>query len=408
MHEYKRGFAGSLAWALVLVMLSTLLGGGYQAKAATDAGETNGVTSDQVLIGSCSPLSGSISELGRQTVVGGKIYLDYINDQGGVHGRKIKLISYDDCYEPPKAIECFAKIYNTDKVFAGAFFCGSPTAAKYVPLAEDHNFPIVGLLTGADLIYGQLRPHIISIRLAYREEAKIIVDHLWDDLHMHKIAVLFQNDAFGVSMRNGVEDAVKAHGGTLCATGSFIRNVENVDKALKEIKQSNPDAVVAAAVYGGLSAFVRSAHADNWHPLICAGSYVNTEEFVKRAGKDAEGVVFTQAVPPASQDNLPTVALYKKCLKKYAPAEKPNFTSLEGFVDGMVLVEGLKRAGADLTRTKLIKAIESIHNFDTGLGPAFKINYSATRHKGFDNVCYTIVKGGQSVLFTDWRQIKPH
>ncbi len=110
-------------------------------------------------------------------------------------------------------------------------------------------------------------------------------------------------------------------------------------------------------------------------------------------------------MPPYDRTDYPTVALYRKCLTKYSPGEAPSFVSLEGFVDAMVLVEGLKRAGKDVTREKFISAIESIHDMNVGLGPRLILNYSATDHKGFDNVYPTVVKGGQAVLLTDWSSV---
>jgi len=99
------------------------------------------------------------------------------------------------------------------------------------------------------------------------------------------------------------------------------------------------------------------------------------------------------------------VARYRRSLSKYAPAAKPNFVSLEGFVDAMVMVEGLKRAGKDLTREGLIHGIESIHEEDLGLGPQLKLDYSAKHHKGFDHVIPSVVRGGRAVPFTDWSTV---
>ena len=104
---------------------------------------------------------------------------------------------------------------------------------------------------------------------------------------------------------------------------------------------------------------------------------------------------------------MKTVAMYRKTLAKYYPGEQPGFVSLEGFVDAMVLVEGLKRAGKDLTREGLIRAIESIHDHDLGLGPQLKINYSARTHAGLETVIPTVIRGGRAVPFTDWGSVAP-
>ena len=118
-------------------------------------------------------------------------------------------------------------------------------------------------------------------------------------------------------------------------------------------------------------------------------------------------MVITQVVPPYYLTDLKTVALYRRTLAKFFPSEQPNFVSLEGFVDAMVLVDGLKRAGKDLTREGLIHGIESIHDLDLGLGPQLKLNYSTKEHKGFDHVIPTVVRGGRAVPFTDWSNVSP-
>ena len=147
---------------------------------------------------------------------------------------------------------------------------------------------------------------------------------------------------------------------------------------------------------------LKLAHGRNWKPLFLTVSFVGTDDLIQGAGSDAEGTVITQVVPPYYLTDLKTVALYRRALQKYMPIARPNFVSLEGFVDAMVLVDGLKKAGKDLTREGLIQEIESMHEVDMGLGSELKLNYSSKSHKGFDHVIPTIVRGGRAVPFTDW------
>jgi branched-chain amino acid transport system substrate-binding protein len=128
---------------------------------------------------------------------------------------------------------------------------------------------------------------------------------------------------------------------------------------------------------------------------------------IQIAGSDADGMVITQVVPPYYLTDLKTVALFRRSLAKYIPSAQPNFVSLEGFVDAMVLVEGLKKAGKELTREGLIRGIESLHELDLGLGPQLTLDYSAKDHKGFDHVIPTVIRGGRAVPFTDWSTATP-
>ncbi|MFZ0956469.1 MAG: ABC transporter substrate-binding protein [Candidatus Sulfotelmatobacter sp.] len=370
---------------------------------ALAAAETPGVNDNSILLGSCSALDGPARVLGTQTVLGASSYLHAINDEGGVYGRKIQLLAYDDGYDPDKAPACFKRM-TKEGVFALGFFVGTPTAKVYVPLAQDEKIPVVGLFTGAQMLYEPLKHYVINVRASYYDETREQIDQLWK-LNIRKIGVIYQDDAFGKAVLDGVKLALLKHGSAPVALGAFARNTVEVDAGMKEVMAAHPQAVVVVGPYAPVAAIVKQAHAGGWRPQFLTVSFVGTEEFIKEAGPDAEGTVITQVVPPYDRTDYATVALYRKYLDRYYPSTPPSFVSLEGFVDAMVVVEGLKRAGKDLTREKFITAIESIHNMDFGLGTKLIIGYSATDHKGFDNVYSTVVRGGQPVVLTDWSSV---
>jgi branched-chain amino acid transport system substrate-binding protein len=363
-----------------------------------------GVTDTHVTIGSCSALSGPASFLGTQTVQGAQAYLNHVNEQGGVHGRTIKLAAHDDGYEPAKAIECFNKL-KSDQVFAAGFFVGTPTAAKHVVMAESAKLPIVGLFTGAQLLHEPFKRYVVNVRASYFDEAREQVDNLWA-LGMKKIGVIYQDDAFGVAVLEGVKRGLAKYGAAPAALGSFQRNTLDVARGIEQVRAASPDAVVMVGPYAPVAEIVKKGRAAGWNPLYLTVSFVGTEAFIKAAEKAGEGVVITQVVPPVDRADLASVALYQKTLRKHFPEAQPNFVSLEGFVDAMVLVEGLKRTGRDLTREKLVDAIETIRDFDMGLGPQLKANYGKSDHKAFDTVYYTVVKDGKPAVFTDWKTVR--
>ncbi|HSM88131.1 MAG TPA: ABC transporter substrate-binding protein [Candidatus Limnocylindrales bacterium] len=360
------------------------------------------MTASEIVIGSCSALDGPARQLGLQMVMGATAYFDMVNEQGGVNGRKLRLVAYDDGYDPEKAPSCFARLQK-DRIFAGAFFVGTPTAARYLPLAEEKKLPIVGLFTGAQILYDPFHHYVMNVRASYYDETREQVNNLLA-LGMKKIAVLHPNDAFGAAVLEGVKIALKKHGLALAAVGVYPRNTTEVGKAMETVRSANPDAVVLVGPYAPVAEIVRQAKREYWSPLFLTVSFVGTDDFIHDAGPDAEGTIITQVVPSYQASDLPTVALYRKELQKYFSNARPGFVSLEGFVDAMVLVEGLKRAGKDLTREKLVRALESVHDFDTGLGPRLKLNFSPVNHKGFHNVYPTVVRGGVAVPFSDWSQ----
>jgi ABC-type branched-subunit amino acid transport system substrate-binding protein len=363
-------------------------------------GQTPGVTENSISIGSCAALDGPARFLGKETIMGAQTYLHSVNEEGGVLGRKIQLLALDDSYDPDKAPACFKRL-TKEGVFALGFLVGTPTARVYVPMAQDEKIPVVGLFTGAQMLYEPVKHYIVNVRASYYDETREQVDRLWD-VNVHKIGVIYQDDAFGKTVLDGVKLALQKHNSAPVALGTFARNTTDVDDGLKSVMALRPQAVVVVGPYAPVAAIVKKAHAAGWRPQFLTVSFVGTEAFIKEAGPDAEGTIITQVVPPYDRTDYATVGLYRKSLSKYYPDTPPSFVSLEGFLDAMVLVEGLKRAGRDVTRENFITAIESIHAMNIGMGAKVILDYGPADHKGFDDVYPTVVKNGQPLLLTDW------
>jgi ABC-type branched-subunit amino acid transport system substrate-binding protein len=272
-------------------------------------------------------------------------------------------------------------------------------------MAETEKIPVVGLFTGAQLLYEPLKHYIINVRASYFDETRDQVDNLWQARGIHKIGVIYQDDAFGAAVLEGVQNALARHQAKPVAVGSFPRNTVEVEQGLKTVRAANPEAVVLVGPYAPVAAILKKAQAAGWKPLFLTVSFVGTEALIRMAGNDAEGVIITQVVPPYDRVDLPTIRLYREALEKYMGGAPPSFVSLEGFVDAMIVTEGLRRAGKDLTRERFISGMESIHDQDVGLGPKFLVNYGPKRHKGFDSVYATIVRNGRAVTITDWKKL---
>lgn len=365
-----------------------------------------GVSANEIKIGSCSALDGPARQLGIETVLGATAYFDYVNDQGGINGRKLKLTSHDDGYDPDKATACFAQL-KSDAIFTAAFFVGTPTAAKYLPLAEAEKIPIVGLFTGAPFLTQPTKHYIFSVRASYNDETREQVDRLWQT-GVRKIGVIHQDDAFGTVVLEGVKQALAKHHATPAGIGKFVRNTLDVGSAIADVHSANPDAVILASPYAPAAQILKQAHGQNWHPLFLTVSFVGTEALINAAGSDAEGAVITQVVPPYDRTELPTVKLYRDSLGKYMSSTRPSFVSLEGFIDAAVLAKGLRKAGQALTREKFIAGIESLNDEDIGLGEDAHLMFSGNHHQGFDHVYPTVVRDGKPKTITDWQSVVKH
>ncbi len=379
-------------WTWSLLMVCSL--------AAPAMAQAPGVSDSQIKIGSCAVLDGPNRQYGIQIVLGATAYFDYINDHGGVNGRKLILSSFDDGYDPERTGACFASL-KREKVFAAGFFFGSATTAKYLPLLEAEHMPLVGTYSGAPFIYEPVKHGIFNLRASYNDETRELVDNLWRS-DARRIGVIYQDDAFGKTVLDSAKLALAKHNAAPVAVGSYTRNALDVSQAIESVHAAKPEVVFLATTYAAAAEIVKRAHAQGWRPLFVSGSYIGTDAFITAAGKEAEGVVSTQIVPPYDSTDLPTVKLYRECLGKYMSGTQPSPTSLEAFVNAMVIAEGLKRAGKDPTREKFIAAIESMTGVDIGLGPEARLEFSPHHHKGLSRVYPTVVRDGKPEVFSGW------
>src|SRR5262249_31379789 len=161
-------------------------------------------------------------------------------------------------YDPEKAAGCFAQLKN-DGIFSAAFFVGTPTAQKYLPLAESNKIPIVGLFTGAPFLTQPVKHYIFSVRASYNDETREQVDSLWQ-AGIRKIGVIYQDDAFGNVVLEGVKLALTKHGATPVGLGKFVRNTMDVTKAIDDVHGAGPQAVILASPYAPAAQILKQAH----------------------------------------------------------------------------------------------------------------------------------------------------
>jgi len=366
-----------------------------------------GVTDKEIVLGSSLALKGHASYLGIQTLRGAKCYINYVNENGGVFGRKIRIIAYDDSYDPPKCLANTQRLLINDKVFALFCYVGTPTTIKVLPMIEEAKIPLIGMFTGANALREPFNPYLINIRASYYQETREAVRHLVQDLNLQRIAVFYQYDAYGFDGLTGTELALKSFGLTPVARGSYVRGTMDIDEAFNKIWSSRAQAVVMIGTYDPCAKFIQLAQAKDYHPVFYNLSFVGAEELARKLKGSKEIVLMSQVVPPptscedAADENLPN---YINLLKKYFPNDRPNYVGFEGYINAKVLVEGLRRAGRNLTRTKLIKAIESIKNFS--LEGDIDVHFGVHDHQGMDNIYFTRLENDEFVLIEDWSDIK--
>jgi len=369
----------------------------------------SGVTDTEIRIGSSSALSGHASYLGTQTLRGAMAYINHVNQEGGVHGRTIRLVSYDDAYNPALCLINTQRLIVEHDVFCLFNYVGTPTTVKIISVVEDADIPLVGMFTGANALRQPFNRHLINIRASYYQETMEAVRRFVGGLGMKRVAVFYQYDAYGFDGLKGTELALREYGLVPVATGSYIRGTMDVEHGLERIVAADAEAVFMIGTYDPCAEFIRQARARGFDPVFYCVSFVGAEELARRLDTDNGRKVFvTKVVPPPDSSMSRTLLWgageFVELFREYFPQEAPNSVALEGYINAKVLVEGLRRAGRDLTRDKFIEAVESIDHFS--LGVANTLDFGPNDHQGFDRVYFTRYNGGKFSLITDWDPVR--
>ena len=348
----------------------------------------DGVTDKEIRIGMANALTGPALGLGTNLKVGAEAYIARVNAAGGVNGRRIVLVSKDDGYEPEKSAAATKALIEQDKVFVLFGYVGTPTSAAAVPLAARASVPYLFPFTGAEFLRNPVNKWVFNVRASYFDETETMVERLTKDVGAKKIALFIQDDAFGEAGKAGVNRALHRRNMKVAEEARFKRNTLDVDEGLAKIRAAAPDGVVFIGTYAPFAAIVKKAKAQGIKAKFMTVSFVGTADFIREAGADGDGVYITQ-VMPSPDGGAPLVKQFLQQMK----GGPVNYSSLEGYVDAMVLVEALKKAGANPTRATFTSALEGLN---TDLG-GLKIGFSAANHQGAKDVFLTVVRGGKAV-----------
>jgi ABC-type branched-subunit amino acid transport system substrate-binding protein len=350
----------------------------------------NGVTATEVTVGMCNALTGPASALGTGMKKGSMVYFNKVNKAGGINGRKVRVISYDDGYEPKNTVEQTRKLIHDDKVFALFGYVGTPTSSAVLPLFNEARIPFWGPFTGAEFLRTPVNRHIFNVRGSYFDEAETQVQYLTEKRGIKRIAILYQNDAYGLAVKGGILKALKKRNLDLAGEGTYERNTEDVSTALAALKKANPEAVSMVGTYKAIAAFVKKAKAEGFNPVFLNVSFVGTAALVKELAGAGDGVIITQVMPSPRDASVPLVAQYRADMKAAGHTEL-DYTDLEGYVDAVVFVETLKKAGANLTRDSFIAAAEGLNAAIGGLN--FK--FTPADHHALEKIYLTRIAAGQ-------------
>ncbi|MBL8756469.1 MAG: ABC transporter substrate-binding protein [Planctomycetes bacterium] len=355
-----------------------------------------GVTDTEIVLGQACALKGQAAGLGTGMQTGLQVWFDKVNAQGGVNGRKVRLVSVNDGYEPERCVQAVKMLIEQEKVFAIVGGVGTPTAKVAIPVCTDAKVPFVGAFTGAELLRSPHNRYVVNVRASYFQETEQLAKHLVDQNGMKRVACFYQDDAYGQAGLEGIKRALASRKMELVATGTYKRNTLAIAEGLQAVAAGKPEAVVLVGAYAPCAEMMRQAkkQAGLENTTMCNISFVGTDNLLKAVGSDGENSIISQVVPYPHDGSVAVVADYLADMNKAGKTGEVGFISLEGYMVGRFFTEMAKQCGKELTRDALLATIEKSGDFDLG---GLKLSFGAQDNQGSDSVFLTTIKNGKVV-----------
>ena len=310
-----------------------------------------------------------------------------------MHGRTLNLLpTLDDRYEPDAAFANTRKLIEEDQVFGLIGAVGTPTSRAASPLANADEVPFIAPFTGAQLLRDDGLTNVLNLRASYHQETERMVEYLVGR-GFTDVAVLYQNDSYGVDGLTGVEQELNERGMQVTESWYYRRNTSSVQSAVYRISEADPQAVIiigaSAPAAQAISMLREKLGPDT---IFMNVSFVGSNALATALGPAGQGVFVTQVVPLPTDTSNPLVAKYQAALSAYDPQAQPGFISLEGYLAGRLAVEGLQRCGQALTRTCFLQGIQNAGTFNLD---GFQLTFGAADNQGSDEVFLTEIDANQ-------------
>jgi len=383
---------------------------------------------DDIDIGMSAAFKGPTGGLGTELYRGSMAYIQHINDSGGVYGKKIRIVPYDDGYNPAPAIENTIRLIERDDVFLLFDYVGTPTVTRVLPILKHYSnkniylfFPFTGAQPHRQPPYDVF---VFNLRASYHQETEELVDNLVG-IGRKKIAVFYQADAYGRSGWNGVRMTLTKYGLKIVGEATYKRGTkytESLRQQVEILKKSGADAVISIGAYAACAAFIRDARDARWDVPIANVSFVGSEFLInlllmtgREKGKDyTYNLINSQVVPSYEDTTLRAVKQYRELIDRYDPMPpddlteegyKPlrySFVSFEGFLNAKLLVEILKKMGTEQEKARIRKLVENTRNLDIGIDE--RVSFGPDNHQGLSKVYFTTYENGGFVPVRDWKR----
>jgi len=362
---------------------------------SAQAQQIPGVTARSIVIGQSTPLTGSNAELGNDIRNGALAYLQKVNDAGGVHGRRIELVTLDDGNAVPRAEANTKTLVEEQGVFALFGYPSATLSRPALPFVEKHRVPFLGPFTGADPMR-VFNKHVYNMRASYADELEKIVDH-FVPLGVKRFSIVYYDDVVGRENLTAVDRALKARGLTAVSHAAFKERAKpDIAAGVKEVAKGQPDVVILTTLYKATSDFIKLARSSGMGAQWASNSFPGASPLAKElGGKDGAGVIVATVVPPPTKRALPIVQEYQAAIEKQLGKKEWSFTSLESFIGAKVMVEALRRAGPKPTREAFMRELDNMKGYDAG---GYIVGFGPNNHNGSSFVELTVI--GRDLKFS--------
>lgn len=350
-----------------------------------------GVTDGKIVIGQSIGLTGPVAAVAQDINAGLAAYVHQANKRGGINGRRLELKALDDGFAPPRAGENARAL--ADEAFVLAAPLGTPHAAEMLKVSGASGAPLICPFTGAERLRAAPNRLLFHVRAGYKEEIAKMVEQL-TTLGIKRIALFYQNDPFGEEGLEHLEAMLQRHGLKMAARVTYERGSVDVSAAVKTLAAADPQAVIMFAVTRPAAELVKRMQEAGRFPQFLTISTNANDDFIKALGDHKRGVGNTQVAPYPWDISIPLVKEYQQAMQETG-RKQYSFNSLEGYLCGKVIGEGLRRATRNLTRVRFVDALESLSRYDAG---GFEIDFSGANHIGSHHVDLTVIDGSGRFL----------
>ncbi len=363
--------------------------------------QQQGVTKDEIVLGSIQDLSGPLAGFSKPARNGMQMRVDEVNAAGGVNGRKIRLIVEDSGYDPKKGLLAAQKLVQKDHIFAMAGTIGTAVAMATMPILFEKNIPHVFPLTGAREMFEPLNKLKFSFAAPYYNQIRSGVKWMAKERGSKKFCIIYQDDEYGMEVLRGSEDGLKDIGQTFVEKTSFKRAATDFSAQVAKMKGSGCDTVVMGTIIREALGTIGTARKMGWNPQFIGTSASYTDLIHKLGGKAVEGfyAMHQVSVPypdDASKNVRDWAAAYKVKFK-----EDPSLFSAYGYVIADLFYQTVKRAGPKLTTESFVKALES-GPFPRDMFGSPEYKFTATQHLGNMKSRVGQIQNGKWVDVTDY------